>query len=97
MQLKSDSDLKEKALFEENKAASMRIQSKNEEFTKLSVSFEQIRSEYQILKADRDRLMQDNAKMSQIESDLQMKNQLQSKDIAKLEVTDEHVEAGEIL
>jgi hypothetical protein len=86
VQLRSESDLKEKVLFEENKAINIRIQSKNEEFTRLSVSFEQIRSESHILKADRDKLMQDAAKMSQNEGILQMKYQLQSKDIERLEV-----------
>jgi hypothetical protein len=88
MQLKNESDLKEKLLFEEINATNVRIQSKNEEFTKLSVCFERIQSEYHILKADREKLVQDSAKMSKNEGDLQMKNQCQAKEIAKLEVAD---------
>ena len=77
MQMKCESD----KLFEE-------IQTKNEEFTKLSVGFEQIKSESQILKVERDKLIQDAARMSQKEGDLLMKAQVQSKDIEKLQVMD---------
>ena len=88
MQLKSDADQKEKLLFEENMASNLKIQSKNEEFTKLSVSLEQIKSESQIFKVERDKLIQDAARMSQNEGDLLMKVQAQSKDIEKLQVMD---------
>ena len=88
MLLKSDADQKEKLLFEENMASNLKIQSKNEEFTKLSVGFEQIKSEYQILKVERDKLIQDAARMSQKEGDLLMKAQVQSKDIEKLQAMD---------
>lgn len=64
------------------------IQTKNEEFTKLSVGFEQIKSESQILKVERDKLIQDAARMSQKEGELLMKAQVQSKDIEKLQVMD---------
>ncbi len=88
MQLKSDADQKEKLLFEENMASNLKIQSKNEEFTKLSVSLEQIKSESQNFKVERDKLIQDAARMSQNEGDLLMKVQAQSKDIEKLQVMD---------
>ena len=88
MLLKSDADQKEKLLFEENMASNLKIQSKNEEFTKLSVGFEQIKSESQILKVERDKLIQDAARMSQKEGELLMKAQVQSKDIEKLQVMD---------
>ena len=88
MLLKSDADQKEKLLFEENMASNLKIQSKNEEFTKLSVGFEQIKSESQILKVERDKLIQDAARMSQKEGDLLAKAQVQSKDIEKLQVMD---------
>ena len=88
MLLKSDADQKEKLLFEENMASNLKIQSKNEEFTKLSVGFEQIKSESQILKVERDKLIQDAARMSQKEGDLLTKAQVQSKEIEKLQVMD---------
>ena len=88
MLLKSDADQKEKLLFEENMASNLKIQSTNEEFTKLSVGFEQIKSESQILKVERDKLIQDAARMSQKEGELLMKAQVQSKDIEKLQVMD---------
>ena len=88
MLLKSDADQKEKLLFEENMASNLKIQSKNEEFTKLSVGFEQIKSESQILKVERDKLIQDAARMSQKEGDLLTKAQVQSKEIEKLQAMD---------
>ena len=88
MLLKSDADQKEKLLFEENMASNLKIQSKNEEFTNLSVGFEQLKSESQILKFERDNLIQDAARMSQKEGDFVMKAQVQSNDIEKLQVMD---------
>ena len=61
MQMKCESDKKEKELFEENKAANLRMQSKHEDFTKLSDNFEHVRGESQNLKAERDKLLQDIA------------------------------------
>jgi hypothetical protein len=86
MQLKSESDQKERDLFEENKAVNLRMQSKNEEFTKQSVNFEQFKSEHQILKTERDKLMQDIAKMSQMEATIQMNVQIQSAELQKRQV-----------
>ena len=81
MQLKSESDKKEKELFEENKAANLRMQSKHEEFTKLSVNFEHFRGESQNLKAERDKLLQDIEKMSQSEAALPKEFQVQSEEL----------------
>ena len=51
MQLMREGALKRKELFDETKAVNLRMQSKDEEFfTKLSVLFEQAKSESQILK-----------------------------------------------
>jgi len=47
-----------------------------------------LQSEYQILKVERDKLIQDAARMSQKEGELLMKAQVQSKDIEKLQVMD---------
>jgi len=68
MQMKSESDKKEKELFEENKAANLRMQSTHEE---LSVNFEHLRGESQSLKAERDKLLQDIENMSQCEATIQ--------------------------
>jgi hypothetical protein len=69
-------------------ASNLKIQSKNDEFTNLSVGFEQLKSESQILKFERDNLIQDAARMSQNEGDFVMKAQVQSNDIEKLQVMD---------
>ena len=63
--------LKRKELFDETKAVNLRMQSKHEEFTKLSVFFEQAKSESQILKTDCDKLMQEITKLTQSEATLQ--------------------------
>ena len=86
MQLKSESDQKEKELFEENRAVNLRMQSKNEEFTKLSVTSEQIKGEFQILKADRDKLMQEIATLSQSQASLEKNAEVQSKEVEKRQV-----------
>ncbi len=86
MQLKSESDQKERDLFEENKAVNLRMQCKNEEFTKQSVNFEQFKSEHQILKTERDKMMQEITKLSQSETTLQMNLQVQSKELERRQV-----------
>ena len=86
MQMKCESDKKEKKLFEENKAANLGMQSKHEDFTKLSVNFEHVRGESQSLKAERDKLLQDIEKMSQSEATLQKEFQVQSEDIQTRQV-----------
>jgi predicted RNase H-like nuclease (RuvC/YqgF family) len=86
MQMKCASDKKEKELFEENKAANLRMQSKHEDFTKLSVNFEHFRGEYQNLKAERDKLLQDIDKMSQSEAALQKEFKIQSEEIQTRQV-----------
>ena len=86
MQMKCESDKKEKELFEENKAANLRMQSKNEEFTKLSVNFEHFRGESQNLKAERDKLLQDIDKMRQSEATLQKEFKVQSEEIQTRQV-----------
>ncbi len=87
MQLKSESDKKEKELFEENKAANLRMQSKHEEFTTLSVNFEHFRGESQNLKAERDKLLQNVDKMSQIQATLQNECKVQSQEIQARQVS----------
>ena len=79
--MKCESDKKEKELFEENKAANLRMQSKHEDFTKLSVNFEHFRGESQSVKAERDKLLQDIEKMSQSEATLQKEFQVQAQEI----------------
>ena len=86
IQLKREGDLRERELFDETKAVNLRMQSKNEEFTKLSVVFEQVKSESQILKTDHDKLMQENAKLIQSEATLQLNVQAQSKEISRHQV-----------
>jgi hypothetical protein len=86
MQLKSESDQKEKELLEESRAVNLRMQSKNEEFIKLSVTSEQIKGEFQILKADRDKLMQEIATLSQSQAALEKNAEVQSKEAEKRQV-----------
>lgn len=86
MQMKCESDKKEKELFEENKAANLRMQSKHEDFTKLSVNFEHVRGKSQSLEAERDKLLQDIEKMSQSEATLQKEFQVQSEEIQTRQV-----------
>ena len=86
MQMKCESDKKEKELFEENKAANLRMQSKHEDFTKLSVNFEHFRGESRNLKAERDKLLQDIDKMTQIEATLQKDVKVQSEEMQTLKV-----------
>ena len=86
IQLRREGDLKEKELFDETKAVNLRMQSKHEEFTKLSVFFEQAKSESQILKTDRDKLMQEITKLTQSEATLQANFQAQSKEISRHQV-----------
>ncbi len=86
MQMKCESDKKEKELFEENKAANLRMQSKHEDFTKLSVNFEHFRGESQNLKAERDKLLQDIEKMSQSEATLQKEFKVQTEEIQTRQV-----------
>ena len=78
MQMKCESEKKEKELFEENKAANLRMQSKHEDFTKLIDNFEHFRGESQNLKAERDKLLQDIDKMTQIEATLQKEFKVQN-------------------
>ena len=84
--MKCDSDKKEKELIEENKAANLGMQSKHEDFTKLSVDFEHFRGESQSVKAERDKLLQDIEKMSQSEATLQKEFQVQSEEIQTRQV-----------
>jgi hypothetical protein len=86
MQMKCESDKKEKELFEENKAANLRMQSKHEDFTKLSVNFEHVRGESRKLEAERDKLLQDIDKMSQSEDTLQNEFKVQSEEIQTRQV-----------
>jgi seryl-tRNA synthetase len=86
MQMQCESDKKEKELFEENKAANLRMQSKHEEFTKLSVKIEHFRGESQNLKAERDKLLQDIDKVSQSEDTLQKEVKVQSEEIQTRQV-----------
>jgi hypothetical protein len=86
MQMKCESDKKEKELFEENKAANLRMQSKHEDFTKLSVNFEHVKGESQNLKAERDKLLQDIDKMTQIEATLQKEFKVQSEEMQTRQV-----------
>jgi len=86
MQLKSEGDQREKELLEESRAVNLRMQSKNEEFTKLSVTSEQIKGEFQILKADRDKLMQEIATLSQSQAALEKNAEVQSKEVEKRQV-----------
>jgi len=65
MQMKCESDKKEKELFEENKAANLRMQSKHEDFTQLRANFERFKDESQNLTAERDKLLQDIATLQQ--------------------------------
>jgi predicted nucleic acid-binding Zn-ribbon protein len=62
------------------------MQSKNEEFTKLSVTSEQIKVEFQILKADRDKLQQEIATLSQSQASLEKNAEVQSKEVEKRQV-----------
>ena len=86
MQMKCESDKKEKELFEENKAANLRMQSKHEDFTKLSVDFEHFRGKSQSLEAERDKLLQDIEKRSQSEATLQKEFQVQAQEIQTRQV-----------
>ena len=86
MQMKCESDKKEKELIEKNKAANLGMQSKHEDFTKLSVNFEHFRGESQSLKAERDELLQDIEKRSQSEATLQKEFQVQAQEIQTLQV-----------
>ena len=86
MQMKCESDKKEKELFEENKAANLRMQSKHEDFTKLSVNFEHFRGESRKLQAERDKLLQDIDKMCQSEATLQKEFKVQSEEIQTRQV-----------
>ena len=79
-------DLKEEELFDETKAVNLRMQSKDEEFTKLSVLFEQAKSESQILKTECDELMQEKTKLTQSEATLQAKFQARSNEISRHQV-----------
>lgn len=79
--------LKRKELFDETKAVNLRMQSKDEEFfTKLSVLFEQAKSESQILKTECDELMQEKTKLTQSEATLQAKFQARSNEISRHQV-----------
>ena len=86
MQLLREGDLKEKELFDETKAVNLRMQSKDDEFTKLSVFFEQAKSESQILKTDCVKLMQEKTKLTQSEATLQANFQARSNEISRLQV-----------
>ncbi len=61
---------KENKLFHENKAANARAQTANEELAKLRVNFDHSKSECQALKAERDRLVQDNCRIANSEVSL---------------------------
>ena len=65
MQMQCESDKKEKELFEENKAANLRMQSIHEDFTQLRANFERFKDESQNLTAERDKLLQDIATLQQ--------------------------------
>ena len=87
IQLRREGALKRKELFDETKAVNLRMQSKDEEFfTKLSVLFEQAKSESQILKTECDELMQEKTKLTQSEATLQANFQAQSNEISRHQV-----------
>ena len=72
-QLSSAAAEKEKAFFEEIKIANQRFQSTNNELTRLSVNFEQSKSESQAFQAERDKLVQDNGRLAQSEAAHELK------------------------
>ena len=84
--LASASTEKENKLFDENKAANVRVQIANEELAKLRVNFEHSKSEYQALQAERDKLVQENSRIANSEDSLEQKVRSLSKDIERLEV-----------
>ena len=86
MLLATASTEKENKLFDENKAANVRVQIANEELAKLRVNFDHSKSECQALKAERDKLVQDNSRIANSEDSLEQKVRSLSKDIERLEV-----------
>ena len=77
---------KENKLFDENKAANVRVQIANEELAKLSVNFDHSKSECQSLKAERDKLVEENSRIANSEATLEQKVRSLSKEIERLEV-----------
>jgi len=73
-------------LIEENKAADVGVQITNEELAKLRVNFDHSKSECQALKAERDKLVQDNSRIANSEDSLEQKVRSLSKDVERLEV-----------
>jgi len=76
----------QKALVMELQGTIARVQITNEELAKLRVNFDHSKSECQALKAERDRLVQDNSRIANSEDSLEQKVRSLSKDIERLEV-----------
>jgi hypothetical protein len=87
MQLSSAAAEKEKAFFEEIKIANLHFQTANNELTRLSVNFEQSKSESQAFQAERDKLVQENGRLAQSDAAHELKVQALSQDVEKREVT----------
>ena len=75
MLLSSATAEKEQAFFEEIKIANLRFQTANNELTRLSVNFEQSKSESQAFQAERDKLVQENGRLAQSEAAHELKVQ----------------------
>ncbi len=86
MLLATASTEKENKLLDDNKAANARAQSANEELAKLRVAFDHSENECQAIKAERDKLVQDNSRIANSEDSLEQKVRSLSKDIERLEV-----------
>ena len=89
MLLSSAAAEKEKAFFEEIKIANQRFQSTNNELTRLSVNFEQSKSESQAFQTERDKLVQENGRLAQSEAAHELKVQALSQDVERREVTND--------
>ena len=87
MQLSSAAAEKEKAFFEEIKIANLHFQTANNELTRLSVNFEQSKSESQAFQAERDKLVQENGRLAQSDAAHELKVRALSQDVERLEVT----------
>jgi hypothetical protein len=87
MQLSSAAAEKEKAFFEEIKIANLHFQTANNELTRLSVNFEQSKSESQAFQAERDKLVQENGRLAQSDAAHELKVKALSQDVERLEVT----------
>ena len=66
---------KEKEFFEEIKIANLRFQTAKIELARLSVNFEQSKSESQAFQTERDKLVQENARLAQSDAARELKVQ----------------------